>query len=122
MAGPIKPTTDAGPDQVCSHGVAGVPFTSADQHSAAASVTDAPSSALGNHLVITDIFFATDTAMNVTFKEETSGNVITGPYYVPANFSGQFTPRSNAWRLGTAAKKLQVITSVSGNIMVDAHY
>lgn len=111
---------DAGPSWTSAHGIAGVPFTSADQHSAAASVTPAPTS--GQKLVVTDLFFSTDTAMNVTFKEETSGTVISGPYYVPANFAGQLTPRSKAWKLPVADKKLQVITSVAGNIMVDAHY
>jgi|SRR5579872_1267922 len=114
------PTGDSGPGWTSSHGVSGVPFTSADQHSAAASVTDAPSS--GKKLVITDLFFSTDTQMSVTFKEETSATVIAGPFYVTANFAGQFTPRGKLWKLATANKKLQVITSVAGNIMVDAGY
>lgn len=116
----IGATKDNGAQWTSVHGVVGVPFTSADQHSAVASVTDAPTS--GQKLVITDLFFGTDTAMNVTFKCETTGAVISGPFYVPANFSGQLTPRSKAWKLATADKKLQVITSVAGNIMVDAHY
>lgn len=113
-------TKDDGPAWVSAHGVTAAPFTSADQHSGPASVTDAPTS--GEKIVVTDIFFSTDTAMSVTFKCETTGAVITGPYYVPANFAGQLTPRGKAWKLATADKKLQVITSISGNIMVDAHY
>jgi hypothetical protein len=113
-------SSDVGPAWTSAHGVSAAPFTSADQHSAAASVTDAPTA--GQKLVITDIFFSTDTAMSVTFKCETSGVVITGPYYVPANFAGQLTPRGKFWKLATADKKLQVITSVAGNIMVDAGY
>ena len=114
-------TQDAGPAWTSVHGVSGVPFTSADAHSALASVTDAP--AAGKKLVITDIMVSVDTAMSVTFKEETAGNaIVSGPYYLPANGTLQLTPRSKAWKLSTADKKLQVITSVSGNIMVDAHY
>lgn len=114
-------TADGGPGWTATHGIAGVPFTSADQHSAVASVTSAPTAST-KKLVITDIFVSVDTAMNVTFKEETSGTVICGPFYLPANGSAQFTPRSDAWKLPVANKKLQVLTSVAGNIMVDAHY
>ncbi len=116
----IGATQDAGPAWTSVHGISGVPFTSSDQHSAAANCTDAPTTGL--KLVITDLVFATDTAMNVTFKEETSGTVIAGPFYVAANSTVQLTPRSIAWKLATANKHLQVITSVSGNIMVDAFY
>lgn len=114
------PTKDDGPNWTTVWGVAGVPFTSSDQHSAAASVTDAPTS--GQHLVIDDLIFSTDTAMNVTLKCETSGAVIAGPFYVPANFVGQLTPRGKGQKLATADKKLQVITSVAGNIMVLVGY
>jgi hypothetical protein len=111
---------DNGPAWTSAHGIAGLPFTSADQHSAVASVTSAPTS--GQKLVITDIFVSVDTAMSVTFKEETSGTVITGPFYLPANGTIQLTPRGKQWKLPVADKKLQVLTSVSGNIMVDAGY
>ena len=116
----IGATQDAGPAWTSVFGVAGVPFTSADQHSAVASVTDAPTS--GQKLVITDLIVSVDTAMSVTFKEETSGTVIFGPWYCSAN-SGpmQITLRSKK-KLPTADKKLQVITSVAGNITVSAGY
>lgn len=117
---PVLPTADAGMAQTSSHGVSGVPFTSSDQHSAAASVTDAPTS--GQKLVITDLIFSADTAMNVTFKCETSGVVIAGPFYIAANSTVQLTPRGKPWKLATADKKLQVITSVSGNVMCDPVY
>ena len=116
----IGATKDAGPSWASAHGISSAPFTSADQHSAAASVTDAPTS--GQKLVITDIVLSVDTAMSVTFKCETSGAVITGPLYLAANSTVQLTPRGKAWKLATADKKLQVITSVAGNISVDAHY
>jgi hypothetical protein len=112
--------SDVGPGWTSAHGIASVPFTSSDQHSAAASVTSAPTSTL--KLVITDIMVSVDTAMSVTFREETSNTVITGPYYLPANGSMQLTPRGKGWKLPVADKKLQVITSAAGNIMVDAHY
>jgi hypothetical protein len=96
-----------------------VPFTSADQHSAVASVTDAPTT--GQNLVIDDLVISVDTAMTVTFKEETSGTVIRGPLYLAANTVTQITLRGKT-KLPTANKKLQVITSVAGNIMVEATY
>lgn len=113
-------TSDAGPSWTSVHGVSAAPFTSADQHSSAASVTDAPTS--GQKLVITDLLVSVDTAMSVTFKCETSAAIITGPYYMPANSSLQLTPRGKAWKLASADKKLQVLTSVAGNVMVDAVY
>src|ERR1035437_2256350 len=64
-------TQDDGPEWTSVWGVAGVPFTSADQHSAAASVTDAPTG--GQKLIIDDLIVSIGTAMSVTFKEETSG-------------------------------------------------
>ncbi len=116
----IGSVKDGGPAWTSVHGVTAAPFTSADQHSGVASVTDAPTS--GQKLVITDLIVAVDTTMSVTFKCETSGAIIAGPFYMAANSSQQFTPRSKAWKLATADKKLQVLTSVAGNIMVDAHY
>lgn len=118
--GSLGASKDGGPAWASAHGVSAAPFTSADQHTTPASVTDAPTS--GQKLVITDIFVSVDTAMSVTFKCETSGAVIAGPFYLPANGSLQLTPRSKAWKLATADKKLQVLTSVAGNVMVDAHY
>lgn len=112
-------TYDAGASWNSGWGVGGSPFTSADQHSAAADVTDAPIS--GDKLVIDDIFVSVDTSMSVTFKEATSGTVVAGPFYLSANLPYQFTPRG---KLKTFVKdrKLQVITSVSGNIMVLVSY
>jgi len=115
---PVK-TLDNGPAWSSNWGIAGVPFTSADQHSAPASVTDEP--ALGQMLCIDDIVFSTDTAMNVTFKEETSGAVVFGPWYVAANSVIQITPRGKK-KLSTANRALQVITSIAGNITVSTSY
>jgi hypothetical protein len=113
-------TKDDGPSWTTVWGVSAAPFTSADQHSGVASVTDAPTS--GQKLVIDDLFVSVDTAMSVTFKCETSGAIIFGPVYLPANGSFQFTPRGKGNKLATADKKLQVLTSVAGNITVSAGY
>lgn len=115
----IGATKDAGPSWTTVWGVTGVPFTSADA-SSVVSVTDAPTS--GQKLVIDDILISVATAMSVTFKIETAGTVIYGPFYLSANQLYQFTPRGKGRKLATADKKLQVITSVSGNIMVDVSY
>lgn len=117
--GTTNGTTDNGFGPTSVWGVSNVPFTSADQHSAAASVTGAPTS--GQKLVIDDLIFSVDTAMSVTFKEETSGTVMFGPFYLPANGSMQITPRGKR-KLPVADKKLQVISSVAGNISVLAGY
>lgn len=116
----IGATKDAGPNWTTSWGVSSAPFTSANQSGSAASVTDAPTA--GQKLVIIDLIFSVDTAMAVTFKCETSGAVIAGPFYLPANGTLQITPRSKGWKLATADKKLQVQTSVAGNIMVLPSY
>lgn len=100
--------------------VAGVPFNSADQHAAAASVTDAPTA--GQKLVIDELRVSVDTACAVTFKEETSATVFFGPYYMAANSTLQPTWRGKGVKLATADKKLQVITSVAAKITVEAGY
>jgi len=112
---------DAGIVQTTSHGVSGVPVTSADM-SSGANVSDVPES--GKKIVITDIFVSNrdSSAMTFTFTEETSGTVICGPFDIPANSTQQFTPRSKAWKLATADKKLVCTTSGAGNVMVDSHY
>lgn len=122
LIGGIK-TTDNGPAWASVHGVSGVPFTSADQHSGLASVTDAPTN--GQKLVITDLIVSNNSAVAIqfTFKEETSGTpIVTGPLSLQAGMATQYTTRGKAWKISTANKKLQVITDVAGAIMVDAHY
>lgn len=117
----IGATRDAGPSWTSVHGVASVPFTSADAQTAAA-VTDAPTG--GQKLVITDLFVSNNSAVAIqfTFVEETSATVITGPFSLAAGTSAQYTTRSKAWKLPVADKKLMVDASAAGNIMVDAHY
>jgi hypothetical protein len=116
----IGAVQDAGVSWVSVDGIAGVPFTSADQHLTAVNCTDAPTTS--QKLVITDLIVSVDAAMSVTFKEETSGIVVVGPLYMAANAVVQLTPRSKIWKLGSINTHLQVITSVTGHIMVDAGY
>jgi len=114
----VGATTDGGPAWTTVWGVAGEAFTSADQHSAAAAVTDAPTS--GKKLVITDLLVSVDTDMTVTFTEETTGKVVK-KLYMAAKSVVQLTERGKI-KLSTADKKLKVQTSVAGNIAVTASY
>ncbi len=111
-------TQDAGPAQAMSFGVSGATFTSPNQSSAAAAVTDAPTS--GQKLVITDLEVSVDTAMAVTFTEQNLGTVV-GKYYLDSNTTVQITPRGKK-KLTGANNKLMVQTSTLGNIAVTAHY
>jgi len=109
---------DGGAKWITSLGISGARFTSADASAAAASITDAP--AAGKHLVVADLIISVDTNMLVDLKEETSGTVLMSLYmtaYVPV----QITPRGK-FTLPTADKKLQVQTSIAGNIAISAFY
>lgn len=112
------PTSDVGIS--ASWGVAGVPFTSADASAADAAVSDTPGAGL--KLVVTDIAFSVGAAMTVTFKEETSGAVVYGPFYMAANSSFLLTFRAKGKKLNVANKKLMVRTSVAGAVTVNAAY
>lgn len=112
-----QPTSDNGPTWTSVRGVSGAAFVSADATTAAA-VTDAPTG--GQKLIIRDIVFSSDTAMSLLFEEETSGTDLV-KIFVPANGSGQITPRSK-WKLATADKKLTVKASVAGNIAVTVSF
>lgn len=91
--------------------------TSADMSTAAA-LTDAPIS--GEYLVIDDIFFSSDTALNFEFEEETSGTVFL-KVYVAANSALQLTPRGKL-KLPTADKKLFGDASGAGNVAITVFY
>lgn len=114
----IGSTKDGGPAWTTVRGASGEPVNSADMTTAAA-VTDAPTS--GQKLVIDDLLVSTDTAMNVTFLEETSGTVIRGPIYLAANSTTQITLRGLT-KLPTVNKKLMCDASAAGNITVEAVY
>lgn len=109
-----------GPNWTTVWGVGGVPFNSADQSASAASVSDAPTT--GQKIVVDDIVISVGSAISVTLKEETSGTVIAGPFYMAANTTQIFRPRGKGWKLPVANKKLQVQTSGAGNVTVHAGY
>lgn len=113
-----QPRSDAGPAWTTSRGVSGARVTSADASGGVISVTDAPTT--GQKIVISDIELSVDTTMRVDFKEETTGTVINSIYMV-ANSSVNLVTRGKK-KLVTANKKLQVITSVAGNISVNVLY
>jgi len=92
--------------------------TSSADMSTTANITAAPTS--GQYLVIDDIFFSVDTAMTLTFEEETSGTDMF-KFDIAANTAYQFTPRGKA-KLATADKKLNGLASVSGNVYITVFY
>lgn len=114
------PVVDGGSGLSSLWGVGGVPVASADM-SAGTFVTDAPTST--KKIVIDDVLFSVGaTAMSITLKEETSGAVVFGPWYCPAN-SGpiQITLRGKK-KLAVADKRVQAFTSAAGNITVQLGY
>lgn len=83
-----------------------------------ASVTAAPTST--KTLVITDLIIGSDTAMNLSFTEESSSTVLL-QIFIAANTTFHFRP-TGKFKLNTADKKLQVTASVSGKVSVLAFY
>jgi hypothetical protein len=110
--------SDNGPAWASVVGVSGAAFASANQSAAAAAVTDAPTA--GQKIVLTDLVVSVDTALTVTFTEETSGTV-KAVLYMAANSTAQITARGKI-KLDTADKRLMVRTSASGHIAVTAVY
>ena len=108
---------DDGPAWTSVWGVTNAPVQSADMTSIA-DVTAAPTS--GQKLVITDLIVSADTAMKLTFTEETSGTVMFA-VYVPAGGVTQITPRGQR-KLAAADKKLRCTASVAGNVSILASY
>lgn len=111
-------TTDNGPGWNISHGVNGATFSSSSLTGSAQPVTDVPIG--GQKIVLTDMAVSVDTAMKLTFSEETTGTSLF-EMYLPANGFVQFTTRS--WlKLTTANKRIQVKSSVNGNVSITAFY
>lgn len=105
--------------RVTTWGVAGVPFSSADQSAAAAAVSDAP--AAGLKLVLSElVVMAGATAQIFTFTEETSGTVIL-KVACAANSTVHLKFRGKI-KLATTVKKLMVQSSAAGAISVLAGY
>ncbi len=110
-------TKDNGPAWTGFVGVSGEGVTSANA-TGGLNLTDAPTAGLKH--VITDVVISVDTAMLVTLREETTNKVL-ARFYMPANGTVQYTPRTPK-KLSTALKKLQALASGAGNIAVTAHY
>lgn len=110
---PVVSSQDNGPAFTSSY-----TYTASADMSTTAAISAAPTS--GQYLVIDDIFFSSDTALNFEFEEETSGTVVM-KVYVPANFAGQFTPRGKL-KLPTADKKLFGDASGAGNVAITVFY
>lgn len=112
-----QPATDAGSAHQPNRGIDGngTPFTSTDQSATAALVTGNPPS--GMFLVVDDLIVSVDTAMTVTFTEETTGTVVS-KVYLPANGTLNLVTRAKR-RLKAAGKGLKVQTSAAGNICVE---
>jgi len=92
--------------------------TASADMSTTANISGAP--VTGEVIVVDDIFFSTDTAMNFTFEEETSGTDFL-KVYVPANTALQLTPRGKL-KLSTIDKKLNGKASAAGNVAVTIMY
>ena len=124
------PTTDAGCAFTVKHGImsgSAGPWTAYKSGSGGATagsafVTDSP--VAGQKLVVMDLLFSVDTAMTLTFFEEGDYvNSAIGPFYsLSPGVVYQITLRGNPYKLFTADKRLAVLSSVAGNIMVDPDY
>jgi hypothetical protein len=103
-------------------GVAGAAFQSADQHSAAAPITNAPvaTGANGAVLVVTDLIISVGTTMTLTFTEETTGTIILVVIML-ASTTVVISPTGRI-PLYTAGKRLFVEASVSGNVNITPVY
>jgi len=81
-------------------------------------VTGAPAS--GQKIVVDDIMVSVDTAMKLTFEDETAGTDLL-VLYMAANSTAQVTPRGKI-KLPVADKKLRMDASVAGNVAVTVCY
>lgn len=78
-------------------------------------ITAAPTA--GQKRVMVDFWITTNTAQNITIKEETSGTVMHGPIYLPANCVFQATIRATPLsKLATADKKYTATCSSGSHL------
>lgn len=110
---------DAGPAWETLFGINDARVVSANASVAPISVTAAPGAGL--KLVITDVLVSSDTAMRLDFNVEDTPATKIETLYIGANQTQQVTFRGK-WKLATAAKALQVQSSVAGNISVTVLY
>ena len=92
--------------------------TSSNMSSSAADLSTAPPA--GQHLVVTDVSIASDTAMVFSLQEETSATVI-GAVRLIQNSSIFISPRGR-WKLPVTGKKLQGKAGASGNVYITVWY
>lgn len=119
---PVDAHKDGGLNWTTVWGVGGVPYSNSDASGATVYVTDAPTPT-GRFIVIDDMMISVgSTAMSLTFYEETSGTVIFGPIYMPANSFIQITPRGKGKKTKFADKRVRVQASVAGQVMIDLGY
>lgn len=111
-------TLDGGPAWRSRLGVSGQTVQSANASVVPLVITDVP--AADERVVLDDLEISVDTQMKVTLRS-TTGGVVIGAYYLPANSAMQVTLR-NPKRAPAVAQSLEVITSVAGNIAVTASY
>jgi hypothetical protein len=89
---------------------------SADMSGAGADVSAAPGGGL--KLVVHEIIISSAAAISVVLKEETSGTVIFGPYYMSVNSTIHLS-RNRLAKLPTAVKKLRAVASGAGAVTVE---
>lgn len=112
-------TKDAGPNWTSVWGVSGVPVVTATNFSTTA-VTDAPTST--QKLCIDDIIVSTDAVTKLTLLEETSGTVMFGPWFLPANSGPIQISLRGKKKLATADKKLVATSVGAANMTIQVGY
>lgn len=116
-------TADGGPAWRSKFGITTPPNGSAVVNSAdmstAAALTDMPPT--GYIVVIDDVFFSTDTAMNFIFQEETSTTQLLKGFFPASNGIQQATPRGKV-KTYQPGKRVFGKASVSGNVSITLTY
>jgi len=100
-----------------SMGVSGAAVISSDITSATA-ITDVPTT--GEKIILTDLIFSAEVAMDITFAEETSETVLF-KVFLPATGFAQITPK-NKTKLATVNKKITAKASIAGKVGITAYY
>jgi hypothetical protein len=92
--------------------------TISNSNDAQAGVDCSAAPTAGQKLVIHDLLVSTGAAIAVTLKEETSGTIIFGPFYMAAN-STVILSRNRLAKLPVANKKLRAFASGAGNVTIE---
>ncbi len=104
-------TKDGGPSQSVVR-----TYTASADMTTEAAISAAPTS--GSKIVGMDFLVSSDTAMNFSIQEETSGTVF-AKVFIPANGVVQITPRGYL-KATVANKKFMGKASVAGNVAITA--